>query len=170
MAPTLDHNLFSMQLDFGKGFNVEKKGEGLILVKNKMSLPFTTVKKKGSSYLMYGEIVASTVEACNEAKEKLRKEDWTEFHGKCLHCSMELTHATAKAFDVKLINRTKKYVACAAAKARKKSVPKKNLKQSTEPDGYLYIDISSIRNRSAGGNKFWLMIADDATPKKWSFF
>ena len=30
--------------------------------------------------------------------------------------------------------------------------------------------ISSPNKKSKGKNKFWLQIADDATPKKWSFF
>ena len=45
---------------------------------------------------------------------------------------------------------------------------KKN--RSKVPGERLYVDTSSVRDKSRGGSKFWLMIADDATSKKWSFF
>ena len=34
----------------------------------------------------------------------------------------------------------------------------------------MYIDISSIKKRSYGGSKFWVLIVDDFTKMKWSIF
>ena len=56
------------------------------------------------------------------------------------------------------------------AKAKKKPFNKLSKSRETVSGRSLYIEISPVKKRSKGGNKFWLQIADDATPKKWSFF
>ena len=56
------------------------------------------------------------------------------------------------------------------AKAKMKPINKVTLKRETVPGRTLYIDISLVKRKSKGGAKFWLQIADGATPKKWSFF
>jgi hypothetical protein len=43
------------------------------------------------------------------------------------------------------------------------------LGSSNVPGGNLYIDISSIKERSIGGAKFWALIVDDYTDCCWSF-
>ena len=86
------------------------------------------------------------------------------------HPSDELTSATAKSLEKKLEKREDPCLACLVSKARKKAIPKMLLSRSTVPGERLYIDISGIKGKSRGGNKFWLLISDDATPKKWSFF
>jgi hypothetical protein len=37
------------------------------------------------------------------------------------------------------------------------------------PGECLYVDISSIKERSFGGAKFWALIVDDCTDNYWSF-
>ena len=49
-------------------------------------------------------------------------------------------------------------------------VKKLNDKQEKQPGERLYVDLSWIKNKSQGGKQYWLLIADDTTPKKWSFF
>jgi hypothetical protein len=34
----------------------------------------------------------------------------------------------------------------------------------------IFIDISSIKSKSYGGTKFWLLVVDDKSDKSWSFF
>ena len=34
----------------------------------------------------------------------------------------------------------------------------------------MYIDISSIQQISFGGAQYWLLIVDEATKMKWSYF
>jgi hypothetical protein len=43
------------------------------------------------------------------------------------------------------------------------------LGSSNLPGERLYIDISSIKERSIGGEKFWALIVDDYTDYCWSF-
>ena len=61
-------------------------------------------------------------------------------------------------------------MACAMAKAKRKAINKVTLKPETVPGRTLHINISLVKNKSKGGAKFWLQIADRATAKKWSFF
>ena len=91
-------------------------------------------------------------------------------HDKLGHPSKELTINTSKRMGVKLKNKKGKCVACVLAKSRKKSIKKRSVSRSTIPGERLYVDISSVKTKSKGGSNYWLQIADDATPKKWSFF
>jgi hypothetical protein len=54
-------------------------------------------------------------------------------------------------------------------KARQKNVNKNWLGSSNIPCQRLYIDISSIQERSFGGAKFWAVIVDKCTDYCWSF-
>ena len=44
---------------------------------------------------------------------------------------------------------------CALAKARQKNVPKINVKKSQTKGERLYMDTSSVKNKSFGGSKYW---------------
>ena len=60
---------------------------------------------------------------------------------------------------------------CAVAKVKQKNVVKvRKDKGAEKPGERLYIDISSVSKKSAGGKKFWALIVDDATRMKWSRF
>jgi hypothetical protein len=54
-------------------------------------------------------------------------------------------------------------------KERPKNVSKKWLGSSNVPGKRLYIDISSIKEFSFKGAKFWALIVDDCTDYCWSF-
>jgi hypothetical protein len=57
----------------------------------------------------------------------------------------------------------------AIAKARQKNVNKNWLGSSNLPGEHLYVNISSIKERSFGGAKFWSLLVDDYTDFCWSF-
>jgi hypothetical protein len=58
---------------------------------------------------------------------------------------------------------------CAIAKAQQKNVNNNWLGSSNLPGERLYVDISSIKEKSFGGAKFWALIVDDYTEYCWSF-
>jgi hypothetical protein len=58
---------------------------------------------------------------------------------------------------------------CAIAKALQKNFKKSWLGSSNFPWERLYVDISSIKERSINGAKFWALIVDDYTGYCWSF-
>ncbi len=88
------------------------------------------------------------------------------------HCGEEKTRAVAKYYGVKLSGEFTPCPDCAKAKAKQANVPKSipDEKRSKIPGERLFFDISSIKSRSFGGTKFWLLIVDDATGFAFSYF
>ena len=82
------------------------------------------------------------------------------------------TRAVAKYYGVKLTGKFKTCANCAKAKARQANIPKSipEEKRSKKPGERLMFDVSSIKRKSFGGAKFWLLIMDDATGFIWSYF
>jgi hypothetical protein len=56
---------------------------------------------------------------------------------------------------------------CAIAKARQKNVSKDWKGGSQVPEERVYLDISSIKDESYGGSRFWTMLVDDYTDYCW---
>ncbi len=60
---------------------------------------------------------------------------------------------------------------CIDAKARKaKDVPKSTLQKASCPGERLFIDISGPYAKSVIGSKFWILVMDNYSRMKWSFF
>jgi hypothetical protein len=59
---------------------------------------------------------------------------------------------------------------CNESNAKQKGVQKTTADRSTTPGERLFMDITSIKKKSIGGSKFWLLVVDDATNFTWSFF
>ena len=94
------------------------------------------------------------------------------FHELLGHPSEAKTRKVAKYYGVKLFGKFETCGACAKAKAKQADVPKKleKGKRSVIPGEKLMFDVSSIKTRSIGGSKYWLLVMDDATGFIWSFF
>jgi hypothetical protein len=76
----------------------------------------------------------------------------------------------AQVHGLKLKGDFKVYTDNAIAKARQKSVSK-DWKGGSQVHGErVYLDISSIRDESYGGSRFWAMSVDDYTDYCWSIF
>ncbi len=43
-------------------------------------------------------------------------------------------------------------------------------KPCNEEKTTILLDISSVKGKSYGGSKFWILVIDEATDMKWSFF
>ena len=56
------------------------------------------------------------------------------------------------------------------AKARQKNLSKTDQQPVTFKGERFCSDISSIKTTSARGSKFWLLVVDQFTKQKWSFF
>jgi hypothetical protein len=84
---------------------------------------------------------------------------------------MTATKQTAKYYGVDLTGSTEDCEDCGLGKARQKNVGKGNEDKQATIQGYcVFFDISSIKNTSFGGAKFWLLIVDDATDQNFSYF
>jgi hypothetical protein len=193
-VPELTDYLFSGTFAIQKGFHVRDEDNTVVLFKDKTTIKFDRIVKKGSSYIMCLNVLPNKLEKANVSGEKkvkkvksdtttevktpkqanelltLKKASYSEYHGKLGHPSHELTVSTAKKKGIQLGRQKVRCLACMLSKAKRKSIKNVNFERETVPGRTLHIDISSVKRKSKGGAKFWLQIADGATSKKWSFF
>ena len=87
-----------------------------------------------------------------------------------LAAKVHLMDATAKYYKVDLTGKVNNCLSCSLEKIRHKNIPKKNEDKSKNPGERMYLDISSMRKPSMGGRQHWVMLVDEATKYKKSFF
>ena len=93
-----------------------------------------------------------------------------KFHSLFGHTCEATTRKTASYYGITLFGAFHPCVSCAISKSRQKNVSKETDVISRLPAERLFIDISSIKEVSNGGSKFWLMVVDHHTDFCWSFF
>ena len=87
------------------------------------------------------------------------------------HTGEYLLKPTANYMKLKLVGRLPPCEACAKAKIRQRNVQKKKIKKMPTKPGYrVFIDISSFKQVSRGGNKHWLIMVDEFSDYTHSFF
>ena len=91
-----------------------------------------------------------------------------EFHKRLRHCGNDLKLSTTKM--LKLTGPPEKCESCATAKARQKNLKKVTENICETPGERLHIDQSTVKHNSLGGRKNWLLVVDEATNFKWSYF
>ena len=87
-----------------------------------------------------------------------------------VHCGTEKQQKTASIHGFKLVGNVEVFQDCVIAKARQKNVNKEWKGGSQVPGERIYLDISSVRDLSFGGAKFWVLIVDEYTDYCWSVF
>ena len=92
------------------------------------------------------------------------------FHRVTGHAGHHLMDATAKYYKVNLTGKVNNCLSCSLEKIKQKNIPKKNEDKSKNPGERMYLDISSMRKPSLGGSQHWVMLVDEATKYKKSFF
>ena len=127
------------------------------------------VRKAGKSVLLAAKMVIRNPEEVtaaivngNQSKEY--------FHRVTGHAGHHLMDATAKYYKVNLTGKVNNCLSCSLEKIRQKNIPKKNEDESENPGERMYLDISSMRKPSMGGRQHWVMLVDEATKYKKSFF
>ena len=93
-----------------------------------------------------------------------------EYHESLGHPNMVVTKSTAKARDVELVGDTLMCEDYGTGKAQRKSLFREPVERAKNPGDRIFLDISSPKTKSIGGNNNWLLVLDDATNKPFSFF
>ena len=90
----------------------------------------------------------------------------------CLgHISLDAIKTLAKQHNWTLVGNFRSGCqGCAYAKSKQKNVPHNTVKRATQRGERLFVDLSGPFIPTLKGNKYWLMIVDDYTRKKWSFY
>ena len=166
------YNLFSITQAIANGWNIGNKGKMIYLKKEESVLQFDVVIKTKTGWVSGVQITPRIAE--NIATAALgpgKSVNTMKYHDMLGHVSEAITRATARYYDIKLEGKFEVCADCAKAKARQKNVPKGDDTVRASKNGErLFFDISSIKAKSYGGAKFWLLVVDDKTDYAWSYF
>ena len=148
-----------------------KQGEHFIALTHEDHKPiiFDRVLKAGNSVLLATKMVIRNPEEINAAIVN-GKQSKEYFHRVTGHAGHHLMDATAKYYKVNLTGKVNNCLSCSLEKIRQKNIPKKNEDKCSNPGERIYLDISSMRKPSMGGRQHWVMLVDEATKYKKSFF
>ena len=130
---------------------------------------FDRVLKAGNSVLLAAKMVIKNPEEVNAVIVN-GKQSKEYFHRVTGHAGHHLMDATAKYYKVDLTGKVNNCLSCSLEKIRQKNIPKKNEDKTKNPGERMYLDISSMRKTSMGGRQHWVMLVDEATKYKKSFF
>ena len=148
-----------------------KQGELFIALTHEDHKPiiFDRVLKAGNSVLLAAKMVIKNPEEVNAAIVN-GKQSKEYFHRVTGHAGHHLMDATAKYYKVDLTGKVNNCLSCSLEKIRQKNIPKKNQDKTKNSGERMYLDISSMRKTSMGGRQHWVMLVDEATKYKKSFF
>ena len=134
------------------------------------SMKFDRMIPSGSSWLM-GIKVQRVIDHAHSAVEPGKSILTKRFHQITGHTGEYLLKPTAKYMKLNLIGKLPPCETCAKAKIRQRNIPKKKIKQLPTRPGYrIFIDISSFKHTSRGGNRHWLIVVDEFSDCVHSFF
>ena len=175
VIPGMKQKLFSFTQAMMGGWTMHggqtKQGELFIALTHEDHKPiiFDRVLKAGNSVLLAPKMVIKNPEEVNAAIVN-GKQSKEYFHRVTRHAGHHLMDATAKYYKVDLTGKVNNCLSCSLEKIRQKNIPKKNEDKAKNPGERIYLDISSMRNPSMGGRQHWVMLVDEATKYKKTFF
>ena len=175
VVPGMKQKLFSFTQAMLGGWTMQggqtKQGELFIALTHEDHKPiiFDRDLKAGNSVLLAAKMVIKNPEEVNAAIMN-GKQSKEYFHRVTGHAGHHLMDATAKYYKVDLTGKVNNCLSCSLEKIIQKNIPKKNEDKTKNPGERMYLDISSMRKPSMGGRQHWVMLVDEATKYKKSFF
>ena len=175
IVPQLKHDIFSFTKAMKEGWqmNGRWKEEGLIneLFKTtRASMRFDRMIPSGSSWFM-GVKVQRAMDQAHSAIQRGKKISLGKFLQITGHTGEHLLRPTAKYMKIELTGKFAPCEICAQAKIWQVNVQKKKMKKVPTRSGYrVFIDISSFKHASRGGNRHWLIAVDEFSDCSHSFF
>ena len=158
IVPELNHDLFSFTKAMKDGWQMNGRWkEGGLMIElfktGRASMKFDRMIPSGSSWLM-GIKVHRVYDEAHAAMEAGKSISATKLHNMTGHTGEHLLKPTANYMKLKLIGRLPPCEICAKARIRQRNIQKKKLKKMPTKPGYrVFIDISSFKQVSKGGNK-----------------
>ena len=172
-VPELMVNLFSLTAVMEKNFAANGTKNGIVIKKGdwsvKFDIKFGTPKGHvfGATILPYIENTQEEVQVNLPALLNYEKA-----HQLLGHPGRNILVGTCNRLQLNLSERqAQECEDCLKGKARRMNISKESKNKSTTPGERLMIDISSVKtknNKKVG--RFWLLVVDEATSMKWSFF
>ena len=175
IVPELNHDLFSFTKAMKDGWQMNGRWkEGGLMIElfktTRASMKFDRMIPSGSSWLM-GIKVHRVYDEAHAAMEPGKSITAMKFHQITGHTGEHLWKPTANYMKLKLLGRLPPCEACTKAKIRQRHVQKKKIKKMPTKPGYrVFIDISSFKQVSRGGNRHWFIVVDEFSDYTHSFF
>jgi hypothetical protein len=172
-VPNLCVNIFSLKKALKKGFKVSN--DGVIVSLKYMHVKLTYDRVINATDVCVTGVLMKVTTFNNSngfANTSISNEiiyDINRSHKLFGHFGQERLKNTGEMYGFKSSGNFETCEQCAIAKAQQKNVSKDWLGSSNVPCERLYIDISSIEERSFGGAKFWALIVNACTDYCWSF-
>ena len=161
-------NLFSVSCALKNEAHMKSKDQGLVIYKDDDEINFDQIIKMGNGHLMGAKLYLDVEVGMIGGGYKF--ENVMDYHKKLGHPSIEITKKTAAMNNIKLIGKVEKCENCILGKIKRTNIKKKSEDVASEPGVRFCADISWIRKSSLGNNRYWLIIEDEFTSMKWSFF
>ena len=174
-VPGLSMNLFAVVKALDAGWDIGNEGINIFLVKGGTRITFDRIYNTATGSLCGVEILPRTVSASKHdiavpATDPHKHWDINQLHKVYNHASEEILRKTAKYYGWTVSGKFEACADCQMSNIKQKPVPKLTETKSTTPGERIFIDITSVQQRSLGGSKFWLGCVDDATDQTWSSF
>jgi hypothetical protein len=144
---------------------ITSKEEMILLQIGKDEIYFDKVIQNGSGRLLAIDIVPTFTEFSDYSLINIE-----QLHRHLGHANDQTVRATAAKMGIAVQGLPYVCGDCAISKIKKKKISKETKNQATEKGGRVSIDISSIKAKSYGGAKHWLLIQDEYTKCVWGFF
>ena len=149
---------------------MSNEGIHVILSKGKEKIVFDRVIKTKDGKLCGVEILPRIADEMANPTMSAKSWDINRMHEVFNHVSEETLRKTAHAYGWTVTGKYKTCPDCQVSHIAQQGVPKETYTRHAKPGGRLFFDLSSVKKKSLGGNKFWLAVVDDATGKTWSTF
>ncbi len=170
-VPGLWVNLFSITRALKQGGTLGNDGLVMTIKKGKSLIKFDKIFETKAGYICGAEICPQeTSQHAGVTMEEGKTFTMKEVHKIFGHVGEEVARLTAAHYGWVVKGTSKKCPDCGTAKATQTSVDKNPVERSNTPAERLFIDISSIKTKSFGNSKYWLLAIDDCTDHCWSFF
>ena len=173
-VPGLNMNLFSVLRSIELGWNISNDKRHLKISRDKMTLRFDrehfTKNGKLVGINLVPRLRPSSGEVALSAEEEPKPtKSWNinRLHQVFNHGNEESLRKTAKAYNWKVTGKMDVCIECQESNIRQKAVAKMTETKSDKAGERIFIDTTSIKERTLGGSKFMIGIVDDYSSFAW---
>jgi hypothetical protein len=146
------------------------KGVEIKLSKGQANIVFDRIIKRSKGLIVGVEIVPRTNAMANVMLDRGKTIDIDVLHSVLGHPSQDITKHTAQYYGLKITGTFKPCSNCQTVKSKQNAMMKESGTKSTIPGERIFNDTSSVKTKSFGGSKLWLLVVDDCTDVAWSAF
>jgi hypothetical protein len=171
-VPSLWINLLSITHAIKNGMSLTNDADSMILTNGSCRVKLDRKLSNFNDHTMtvYIEPINNESMCVSCTTEERKKMEVNDLHALLGHVGEAKLRDTAQAINITLTGKFEDCEYCGVAKEKLKRIDKTNDNKTNIPGYRIYVDVSTIEATSAGGKKHWMLIVDESTSYKWSFF